>query len=93
MIISRSKPNSLGVAIFYGGLIAGMLDAVDGFVAYYFAAASTRSKFCNSLPAAFMERLLFKRGFPAPWLVSSPIFSSPSRPPPSTWEQTGFCPC
>ena len=36
--------------------------------------ASTRSKFCNSLPAAFMERPLFKWEFPAPWLVSSPIF-------------------
>src|SRR6266850_2306575 len=44
--------------------------------------ASTRSKFCNPLPAAFMERPLFKREFPAPRLVSSPIFSSPSRSPP-----------
>ena len=38
MIISKSKPNSLGAAIFCGGLIAGMLDAADGFMAYYFAA-------------------------------------------------------
>jgi hypothetical protein len=38
MIMSKSKPNSLGAAIFYGGLIAGILDAADGVVAYYFAA-------------------------------------------------------
>jgi hypothetical protein len=79
MIMSKSKPITLAAAIFYGGLIAGILDAADGVVAYYFAAgfnASTRSKFCNSLPAAFMERPLFKREFPAPWLVSSPISSS-----------------
>ena len=30
--------HTLGAAIFYGGLIAGILDAADGFVAYYFAA-------------------------------------------------------
>jgi hypothetical protein len=38
VIMSRSKPITLGAAIFYGGLIAGILDVADGFVAYYFAA-------------------------------------------------------
>ena len=38
MIMSKSKPITLGAAIFYGGLIAGILDAADGFVAYYFTA-------------------------------------------------------
>jgi len=34
MIMSKSKPMTLGAAIFYGGLIAGILDAADGVVAY-----------------------------------------------------------
>jgi hypothetical protein len=29
MIMSKSKPITLGAAIFYGGLIAGILDAAD----------------------------------------------------------------
>jgi len=36
--MSKSKPITLGAAIFYGGLIAGILDAADVDVAYYFAA-------------------------------------------------------
>jgi hypothetical protein len=63
--MSKSKPITLGAAISYGGLIAGLFDAADGVVAYYFAAGFNRSRFCNSLPAAFMERPLFKREFPA----------------------------
>ncbi|HXB67105.1 MAG TPA: hypothetical protein VNY05_02625 [Candidatus Acidoferrales bacterium] len=35
--MSKSKPITLGAAIFYGGLIAGTLDEVDIVVAYYFA--------------------------------------------------------
>ena len=35
--MSKSKPITLGAAIVYGGLIAGILDAADGVVAYYFA--------------------------------------------------------
>jgi hypothetical protein len=38
VIMAKSKPITLGAAIFYGGLIAGILDAADGFVAYYLAA-------------------------------------------------------
>jgi hypothetical protein len=38
MIMSKSKPITLGVAIFYGGLIAGILGAADNITAYYFAA-------------------------------------------------------
>jgi hypothetical protein len=36
MIMSKSKPITPGAAIFYGGLIAGTVDAADGVVAYYF---------------------------------------------------------
>ena len=36
MIMSKSKPITPAAAIFYGGLIAGILDATDGVVAYYF---------------------------------------------------------
>jgi hypothetical protein len=48
--------------------------------------------------AIHCQRLLWSGRFSngnsrLPWLVSSPIFSSPSRSPPSTWEQPGFCPC
>ena len=38
MIMTKSKTITPGAAIFYGGLIAGILDATDGFAAYYFAA-------------------------------------------------------
>jgi hypothetical protein len=38
MIMSKSKPITLGVAIFYGGRIAGILDPADNVTAYYFAA-------------------------------------------------------
>ena len=92
MIMSKSKPITPGAAIFYGGLIAGILDAADGVVAYYFAAGFNPIQVLPE-PAAFMERPLFRREFPAPWLVSSPIFSSPSRSLPSAWEQPVFCPC
>jgi hypothetical protein len=34
--MSKSKPITPGAAILYGGLIAGILDATDGVVAYYF---------------------------------------------------------
>ena len=33
--MSKSKPITPRAAIFYGGLIAGILDATDGVVAYY----------------------------------------------------------
>ena len=91
--MTKSKPITLGAAIFYGGLIAGILDAADGVVAYYFIGGLNPIQVLQFMPAAFMERPLFKRDFPAPWLVSWPIFSSPSRSPPSTWEQPGFSPC
>ena len=35
VIMSKSKPIT-PAAVFYGGLIAGTLDAADGVVAYYF---------------------------------------------------------
>jgi hypothetical protein len=41
--MSKSKPITLGAAIFYGGLIAGILDAADGVVAYYITNQSSFS--------------------------------------------------
>jgi hypothetical protein len=72
--MSKSKPITPGVAIFCGGLIAGILDAADGVGLLLRCLASTRFKFRNSWPAAFMERPLFKREVPAACLVSLPIF-------------------
>ena len=62
MIISRSKPNSLGAAIFYGGLIAGMLDAVDGFVAYYFAAGFNPIQVLQFIASGFYGAAAFQKG-------------------------------
>ena len=93
MIMSKSKPITLGAAIFYGGLIAGILDAADAFAAYYFIAGFNPIQVLQFIASGLYGEAAFQREFPAPWLVSSPIFSSPSRSPPSTWEQPGFCPC
>jgi hypothetical protein len=62
MIISRSKPNSLGAAIFYGGLIAGMLDAVDGFVANYFAAGFNPIQVLQFIASGFYGAAAFQKG-------------------------------
>jgi hypothetical protein len=93
MIMSKSKPITPGAAIFYGGLIAGTLDAADGVVAYYFIGGLNPIQVLQSIASGFYGAAAFQRDSPEPWLVSSPIFSSPSRSPPSTWEQPGFCPC
>src|SRR3981081_766665 len=55
MIMSKSKPITLGAAIFYGGLIAGILDAADGFVAYYLAAGL--NAFEKGIPGALVGLL------------------------------------
>jgi hypothetical protein len=75
MIMSKSKPITPGTALFCGGLFAGILDAADGVVAYYFAAGFNPIQVLQFIASAFLERPLFKREFSAPWLVSSPIFS------------------
>ena len=93
MIISRSKPNSLGAAIFYGGLIAGMLDAVDGFVANYFAAGFNPIQVLQFIASGFYGAAAFQKVISGALVGLLAHFSSPSRPPPSTWEQTCFCPC
>src|ERR1700730_15248596 len=49
MIMSKSKPITPGAAIFYGGLIAGILDAADRVVAYYFAAGFHRGNVGHDL--------------------------------------------
>jgi hypothetical protein len=62
MVMSKSKPNSLGAAIFYGGLIAGILDATDGFVAYYFAAGFNPIQVLQFIASGFYGAAAFQKG-------------------------------
>jgi hypothetical protein len=78
MIISRSKPNSLGAAIFYGGLIAGMLDAVDGFVANYFAAGFNPIQVLQFIASGFYGAAAFQMGISGALVGLLAHFSSPS---------------
>ena len=64
MIISKSKPITLGAAIFYGGLIAGILDAADGFVAYYFAAGLNPIQVLQFIASGFYGAAAFEKGIP-----------------------------
>ena len=66
MIMSKSKPITLGAAIFYGGLIAGILDAADGFVAYYFTAGFNPIQVLQFIASGFYGAAAFQREFPAP---------------------------
>jgi uncharacterized membrane protein YagU involved in acid resistance len=62
MIMSKSKPITLGAAIFYGGLIAGILDAADGVVAYYFAAGFNPIQVLQSIASGFYGAAAFQKG-------------------------------
>ena len=62
MIMSKSKPITLGAAIFYGGLIAGILDAADGFVAYYFAAGFNPIQVLQFIASGFYGAAAFQMG-------------------------------
>src|SRR5258708_21811535 len=64
MIMSKSKPITLGAAIFYGGLIAGILDAADGFVAYYFAAVLNPIQVLQFVASGFYGAAAFAKGIP-----------------------------
>ena len=66
VIMSKSKPITLGAAIFYGGLIAGILDAADGFVAYYFTAGFNPIQVLQFIASGFYGAAAFQREFPAP---------------------------
>ena len=73
MIMSKSNPITLAAAIFYGGLIARILDAADGVVAYYFAAGLNPIQVLQFIASGFYGAAAFKRDLSAPWLVSSLI--------------------
>jgi uncharacterized membrane protein YagU involved in acid resistance len=62
MIMSRSKPITLGAAIFYGGLIAGILDAADGFVAYYLAAGFNPIQVLQFIASGLYGAAAFQKG-------------------------------
>ena len=61
MIMSKSKPITLGAAIFYGGLIAGILDAADGFVAYYFTAGFNPIQVLQFIASGFYGAAAFQK--------------------------------
>jgi hypothetical protein len=62
MIMSKSKPIALGAAIFYGGLIAGILDAADNVVAYYFIAGFDPIQVLQSIASGFCGAAAFQKG-------------------------------
>jgi len=64
MIMSKSNPVTPGVAIFYGGLIAGILDAADGVVAYYFAAGLNPIQVLQFIASGLYGAAAFQKGVP-----------------------------
>src|ERR1700741_2424661 len=62
MIMSKSKPIILGAAIFYGRLIAGILDATDGFAVYYFAAGFNPIQVLQFIASGFYGAAAFQKG-------------------------------
>ena len=62
MIMSKSKPITLGAAIFYGGLIAGILDVSDSVVAYYFAAGFNPIQVLQFIASGFYGAAAFQKG-------------------------------
>jgi uncharacterized membrane protein YagU involved in acid resistance len=64
VIMSKSKPITLGAAIFYGGLIAGILDAADGFVAGYIAAGLNPIRVLQFIASGFYGAAAFQKGIP-----------------------------
>jgi hypothetical protein len=62
MIMSKSKPITPGAAIFYGGLIAGILDAADGVGAYYFAADFNPIQVLQFMASGFYGAAAFQKG-------------------------------
>ena len=62
MIVSKSKPITPGAAIFYGGLIAGILDATDGVVAYYFIGGLNPIQVLQFIASGFYGAAAFQKG-------------------------------
>jgi hypothetical protein len=61
-IMSKSKLITPGVAIFYGGLIAGILDATDGVVAYYFIGGLNPIQVLQFIASGFYGAAAFQKG-------------------------------
>jgi uncharacterized membrane protein YagU involved in acid resistance len=62
--MSKSTPITLGAAIVYGGLTAGILDVADGFVAYYFAAGFNPFQVLQFIASGFYGATAFEKGIP-----------------------------
>ena len=62
MIVSTSKPIILGAAIFYGGLIAGILDGADNMAAYYLAAGFNPIQVLQFIASGFYGAAAFQMG-------------------------------
>lgn len=62
MTMSKSKSITQGAAIFYGGLVAGILDAADGFTAYYFAAGFNPIQVLQFIASAVYGAAAFQKG-------------------------------
>jgi len=59
---SKSRPITLGTAIFYGGLIAGILDATDAVAAYYFVAGFNPFPDLQFIASGFYGASAFQKG-------------------------------
>jgi hypothetical protein len=62
MIMSKSRPITLGAVIFYGGLIAAILDAADVLAAYYFAAGFNPIQVLEFIASGFYGAAAFQKG-------------------------------
>ena len=64
----------------------------DGVVAYYIAVGFSPVQVLQFIASGFHGAAAFQKGISGASLVSSPMFLSPSRSPPSTWEHLRFLP-
>src|SRR5260370_17724849 len=92
MIMSKSKPITLGAAIFYGGLIAGILDAADGVVAYYFAAGFNPIQVLQFIASGFYGAAAFQKGISGALVGLLPHFFIPFPVPALFVAATPFLP-
>lgn len=60
--MAESKPLTLSTAVFYGGLIAGILDAADGVVAYYLADRLNPIQVLQFIASGFYGEAAFQTG-------------------------------
>jgi uncharacterized membrane protein YagU involved in acid resistance len=60
--MSESKSLTLSSAVLYGGLIAGILDAADGVVAYYLAQGLNPIQVLQFIASGFYGAAAFQKG-------------------------------